>query len=62
MLAIVVAQAALAHSWHPGADQPKKPWRPLAPSFDHEDVIGALMRKIEVDERQARLLRQRLEL
>jgi hypothetical protein len=62
MLALVAAQAALARYWHPGLRSAEETLETVGAILDHEDVVGALNRKIELDERQKRLLWHRLEL
>jgi hypothetical protein len=61
MLALAAAQAALAHYWHPGVRSAEETLQTIGAILDHEDGVGALNRKIELEERQKRLLRQRLD-
>jgi hypothetical protein len=62
MLALAAAQAALARYWHPGERSAEETLQTIGAILDHYDVVGALNRKIELDERQKLLLRQRMEL
>jgi len=61
MLALAAAQAALARYWHPGVRSAEDTLETIGAILDHEDVVGALTRKIELDGRQKLLLKQRLE-
>jgi hypothetical protein len=61
MLAMAAAQAALARYWHPGERSAEQALDTIGAILDHEDVVGALNRKMQLKENNARLLRHRLE-
>jgi hypothetical protein len=61
MLAVAAAQAALARYFHPGTWSAEEALEAIGAILDHEDVVAALKRKLQIDAEKEEVFQERLE-